>query len=544
MSAVEKHSSDTPPDDASTRHLSDKNSASVNDIRLQAKSITYLPIPQRISNHILRISQDPESMLDTIHDVVTCDGSLTSLFLSLANQPPFCMNRSTTQTSKFTNQLGLEATRTLATAYTLVGRYNTITIPAELQDALWSASLFKACVAGEFMTVANPSMREQAFICGLLQDIFVPWMTIVSPATDNSIASVADIFRSAESENNTFGCNHAELGGQYLSRLGLPEVYCNAVTFQHDLDALKEHIHDAILAEAVFIAAKLPHILDNSRSDYMTSIREEVGATVDLHGLDPEEFWSNVRLKFDSIQKPISQHVDSITTEELLQKTCSVHAAGVTILVRNMSSVLTHSADIAAKATGLRSQCDQLETKATRDQLTGILNRAGFTELTEKRLKDAGVLNLPVALVYCDCNKFKQINDNHGHDFGDQALIIAANAMSKVAKKFDVVGRLGGDEFVLLLFDRTKEQAVEIVRQVLADVASQTIRTKSEEISFTLSAGIAYTRPHLNSCTLDELLRQGDQLMYEAKKGDGEKLRVIDMATNETPELTQASQGA
>ncbi len=542
MSVAGKKSIDTPTDSPVVAMSDNPSKLTGADVARQAESVTCLPVPEQVANHFFRIAHDPETSLEDFHSAIASDASLTSMFLSLANQPPFCTDRSTTRVSAFTDQLGLETTSALAVAYALAGRFNASTAPSDLHNALWTASLFKAVVARQFSLVANPIMREQAFICGLLQDIFVPWLVARTPLDKAPVASIADIFENVESQDDLFGCSHAELGGKHLSRLGLPQLYCNAVTFHHDLDALTEHVGDAILAEAIQIASRLPHVLDGSHSEDLSSLREEVAARVDLYGLSSDEFWKNVRLEFDALRSPMSHRADGVTTEELLRKTSVVHAAGVTILVRNMSSVLTQSADIAAKATGLRSQCDQLETKATVDQLTDILNRAGFTEMAEKRLQDAGILNVPVSLVFCDCNKFKQINDNFGHDYGDQALIIAATAMKSISRKFDVVGRLGGDEFVALLFDRTKDQAIDIVRQILADVASQTINAGGEQIRFSLSAGIAHVQHAIRTTALDDLLHRGDQLMYEAKRGEGEKIRAVEIVPNDKTEQTPSPQ--
>ncbi len=500
------------------------------------RGVTYLPIPKRVAHHVLHLGSNHDSTLSSVTNALTSDASMSALLLSLANQPPFSMDRSATKLSAITDQFGFEIINSLSITYALVGRFNQTAVPAELHTAAWTASLFKAVMAEQFIMLTNPILREEAYLCGLLQNIMVPWMIAQLPDGASDVAAVALAFRDSASQRCVFGSDHAQLGGRYTQRLGLPDVYRDVITHQNDRDILADRVGDRMLIEAVLLATEVPVLLDHHRQDQLTELRMRVEGTLTACGIDPDEYWNHVRMQFDSIQEPMQRDAQDGNTEDLLDTAAVTLASGVGILVRNMSSVLTQSKDIAAKVTGLRSQCDQLETKATRDQLTTILNRAGFTELAEKRIKDAGFLNVPIALAYYDCNKFKQINDNYGHDYGDQALMIAANAMSKAARKFDVVGRLGGDEFVMLLFDRARDETMAVVRDVLADVASQTISASNATISFSLSAGVTYVPPPTGSCTLDELLKQSDALMYNAKRSDGEKIRIEDVVAADDSE--------
>ena len=109
----------------------------------------------------------------------------------------------------------------------------------------------------------------------------------------------------------------------------------------------------------------------------------------------------------------------------------------------------------------LKQQKQQAENEANFDQLCGIYNRRGWekscTPLLEQQKLDKSVL----ALFYIDLDKFKQINDEHGHDVGDLALQSVAKLLTANTRDGDVVGRLGGDEFVVACLFKDKTAAKE-----------------------------------------------------------------------------------
>lgn len=153
---------------------------------------------------------------------------------------------------------------------------------------------------------------------------------------------------------------------------------------------------------------------------------------------------------------------------------------------------------------------------ATMDELTGILNRRGFNMSAEKSLNICKRGALPVALVFLDLNEFKPINDKFGHAEGDKALQLFASILDDVGRDSDIVARMGGDEFVILLVDADKNAVDEVMKRF-----SQQIQRCNEQQALgyhiTFSYGIVLFEPEKHA-TIDELLSEGDALMYERKK--------------------------
>ncbi len=155
----------------------------------------------------------------------------------------------------------------------------------------------------------------------------------------------------------------------------------------------------------------------------------------------------------------------------------------------------------------------QMETIAAVDSLTGVFNRRGFESNATKRLAQDGDEGYG-ALLFVDLNGFKQINDQSGHEAGDEILRAAAKRLGKVLRGDDIIGRPGGDEFVALVPD-VEEVIAENLAVRLTKALDQPYVIGDLSLHCPASIGLAlYPK---NAKTLTGLLREADQAMYRAK---------------------------
>ena len=155
----------------------------------------------------------------------------------------------------------------------------------------------------------------------------------------------------------------------------------------------------------------------------------------------------------------------------------------------------------------------QMESIATSDPLTGVLNRRGFEKEAAKRLTESAD-DATGALLFIDLNDFKQINDKFGHEIGDQLLTIASERLRKSLRSCDIIGRPGGDEFVALVPDVDSEVAGRLARR-LTQALEEKYSIAGERLRCAASIGLALYPENAN--TLTGLLREADQAMYRAK---------------------------
>jgi len=155
----------------------------------------------------------------------------------------------------------------------------------------------------------------------------------------------------------------------------------------------------------------------------------------------------------------------------------------------------------------------QMESIATSDPLTGVLNRRGFEQEAACRLTDSAD-DATGALLFIDLNDFKKINDEYGHEVGDQLLTIAAERLRKSLRSCDIIGRPGGDEFVALVPDVDDVVAEELATR-LTESLEVPYKIGREKLLCAASIGLAIYPKNAN--TLTGLLREADQAMYRAK---------------------------
>lgn len=156
---------------------------------------------------------------------------------------------------------------------------------------------------------------------------------------------------------------------------------------------------------------------------------------------------------------------------------------------------------------------DLLREAALVDELTGLLNRRGFTALANHEISAADRDRTSLDLLYLDVDEFKVINDRHGHTAGDRELKEIARLLRVVCRSSDVVGRLGGDEFVVLLRNVLPAQVAGLVARISSRLAD--VQADAGHAPVTVSIGVSGHQP---GQTLTHLIADADRAMYAEKQ--------------------------
>lgn len=167
---------------------------------------------------------------------------------------------------------------------------------------------------------------------------------------------------------------------------------------------------------------------------------------------------------------------------------------------------------------------ESLWEQATQDPLTQLFNRRYFNENSNKEIQKSERSKKPLALLLLDADYFKSVNDQFGHDIGDQVLIKLAKIMIGECRRTDIVCRYGGEEFVILLPDANEKIAfnrAEKIRLRYQKEVSEFLKTPS-----TISIGIAMWDKNLE--TLEEFTKAADKAMYQAKENGRNQVVIYD----------------
>jgi diguanylate cyclase (GGDEF)-like protein len=161
-----------------------------------------------------------------------------------------------------------------------------------------------------------------------------------------------------------------------------------------------------------------------------------------------------------------------------------------------------------------RADAERLRDESLTDELTGLFNRRGFHAMANARIVEGRRSKLPMALLYADVDGLKRINDELGHEQGDQAIQDAARTLRDVFRGGDIVARIGGDEFVALLPNFSPA-----AREPLLERLGTAIKAHGQDARpFRLSMSYGLTLMDWNLGSLDELLADADRSMYERKR--------------------------
>lgn len=174
----------------------------------------------------------------------------------------------------------------------------------------------------------------------------------------------------------------------------------------------------------------------------------------------------------------------------------------------------------------LRQEVRRLKELAYKDELTGLYNRRGFREYSEKFLAELiAAKNFPgqresvsiknFSLLVFDIDNFKGVNDTYGHEAGDKALKLVGRVIRENTRDIDLASRWGGEEIVVGLVGANEEDAFRVADRIREVVAQSELRFDGKKIKFTISGGIASFGQGEN---LEDIFRFADLALYQAKK--------------------------
>lgn len=189
--------------------------------------------------------------------------------------------------------------------------------------------------------------------------------------------------------------------------------------------------------------------------------------------------------------------------------------------------ILEHSIRYARK---LGQTLGQLKQLATRDALTGLYNRREFDRMIAEESQRALRFGHPFALVMADIDHFKKLNDNYGHQVGDEVLKHVASLLAGQLRGVDRIARYGGEEFAILMVETDRKSAVDGMHRLFALLAETPCLPPGTDLSLpvTLSAGLAVMPD--DATTAEQLIAAADKALYAAKHAGRNRVVTVHSA--------------
>jgi len=241
----------------------------------------------------------------------------------------------------------------------------------------------------------------------------------------------------------------------------------------------------------------------------LTSLLNETSQAVSDSGVHVMEFGECLEGHSRRLKDPGSVESIHQIVSDLLIETQQMSVANAT---------LSRQLDTSAQEVlSLTRRLEHAQVEASKDPLTGLFNRRGFSDAVAKVYEGSAHLH-DASLLLVDVDQFKRINDTHGHLVGDQVLRAVAQVLRARTKGADIAARLGGDEFAVLLPDTVAAGAVALAEQIRTTLLQRRLRLidRADHIeNVTLSIGVAHAGA---DSSLDSLMKQADSALYVAKR--------------------------
>jgi diguanylate cyclase len=283
---------------------------------------------------------------------------------------------------------------------------------------------------------------------------------------------------------------------------------------QHEFEAYLQQLNERLEAfQSNLQAASAGHADNSSAARAMdTQIREQV---------DGLQTSVQEAADLDDLKQVLENHLEGlIGTMDQHQKQRDAREQEVATRLKSLSERVAH---MEQEAQGFREHLEVQRQKALIDPLTGLPNRAAWSERLEHEIKQWQQHGNTLSLAMLDLDHFKRINDNYGHLAGDKVLKIIATVLRKRLRGSDFIARFGGEEFVLLLPATPPAVGAKLLETLRAAIEACPFHFKGERVTITISMGLASFRAGEHS---DLVLKRADQALYRAKNAGRNRVEL------------------
>ncbi|WP_426400970.1 sensor domain-containing diguanylate cyclase (plasmid) [Ralstonia sp. R-29] len=327
--------------------------------------------------------------------------------------------------------------------------------------------------------------------------------------------------------------NYRKDGSSYTVRWSISPVrddsglVTNFVSVQQDISDYEQAEQTNRLLARALDATSDPVMLTDAKARIIfanTAFANSTGYTVDeIQGSTPAMFKSGKHDEafYAAMRRSLASGRDFRATFINRRRDGSLYHAEQSISpIFDEKGRISHYVSVSKDITKRVEREQALLRAATKDKLTGLHNRHHGEQLLAERYITARTLEHPLALVMCDIDHFKRINDQFGHPTGDRILVEVADMLRQAVRSRDAVIRWGGEEFMIVLDDCSQTDTVDLAKRILDRVNAY---EDGEVSALTLSLGLATLAPDEG---IDELIARADSALYDAKRTGRNRLSI------------------
>lgn len=489
------------------------------------KQCPNLPSLPAIAMEVLDLTQKADVDIAEIARTISKDPALSGKILRTVNSSFYGRSQSVGTISHALVILGLQSVKTLVLGFSLVTNLAKNKGKGFKHLGFWKHSIYAATAARTLAAKLHIVQQEEAFLAALLMDIGV---LVFDSVMGDEYGAVCEQVKTHEelylAEQAALGMSHADAGSLLASIWKLPPLLATPIA-RHHAPAEVSDVQLRKLTELVHLASRCADVfVDEQAAEPIAAVRQ---LCKDLHGLpdaDADALLAEIGLKTKEAATLFEIQIGTAADYEGILKKANEALVEMTLQSQAQASVFQQ------QASSLAEQNQELRVKAETDGLTGLANRARFDHFMAEQFIIAQEGNKHLSLLLLDLDKFKNINDKHGHPAGDKVLRTIGKLLATAARAQDLAARYGGEEMVLVLPGTVRATAAAIAESIRRAICAKPIMAEGTQVVISASIGVATFEPGGPLKSPPHLIKAADLALYAAKSSGRNCVRVFTMA--------------
>ena len=491
------------------------------------------PSPPAAMARVVRLASDPDVTSASLGAAISSDPAFTAELLRTVNSPFYGLKSPVTAAARAATVLGIRALRNLAICFSVRDSLRNSSFRAHDLEAFWQDCLRRGVAARTLARVASRISPEEAFTLGLLQDFGMLALLSQNRKEASRWRMWQELLPDARrvEEQARFGMTHDSLCLVLGQHWGLPRQLTESLAWHHAPTdpAVPSDVRE--LAKLAFVADLVCCLMSARTAESLAATRAAMWVHFGLAETAADKLLAGIAPEVEAAASALGMGVDrqpsfaSVLAEA--SRTLVVMNTSYEELAQRLEATLAEKDSLVAQ---LAEANAALALLAFYDPLTGLYSRRHYDTLFPELLTRAAMESKPIALVMLDLDRFKLVNDTHGHTTGDKVLRMTAQALGAAGVDTDIKARIGGEEFAIVLPGMTVHAAMAAAERLREAVAAGSVTTPTGTLQVTASFGVAAfvgTGTPVDAARLAVLLGEvADKALYESKNAGRNRVTV------------------
>jgi diguanylate cyclase (GGDEF)-like protein len=313
-----------------------------------------------------------------------------------------------------------------------------------------------------------------------------------------------------------------------LRKWNLPELVCDAVEAHHNPTPGPVEQREQFLAATLWASGAIADVFcGDIATRELEPVTQRCAAAVKLETDRLRDVLETLDAQLKETANLFSVDIgESVSYQELRDRAVAQLAVISVSSERERVEATNREQKAKSQLEELSHRAENLERRASTDPLTQIGNRAAFETGLAAAIESARGNEGSIGMIMIDLDHFKKLNDNHGHQAGDEALRRVGRLLAKISDETRTAARYGGEEFAMVVTDATARNLRELAEDIRKNIEKIRFEYNGQPLSFTASLGVAHVSYQYEVATAKEIVERADECLYDAKEGGRNRVEI------------------